>query len=132
MKTMVGIVLMWGLLMAVRYGLVAAGVYGIPAAIAALGVMTLLIIVIKPVADFMEDGAGTLLEYMPLFFIPVLVGVMVQQGVIAQHWFLIIFTVVGSSLIGLLSAAYIYRFVSRRTHRDMSPSEGHEAGALDD
>ena len=109
MKTLIGIALLWGLLMAMRFALVSIGFFNLPAAIAALAFLTVLVLIIKPLADFLEPGAGTLIEYMPLFFIPVLVGVTAQQDLLMDQWVLIGFTVIGATLIGLVTAALAYR-----------------------
>lgn len=112
MKTLIGVAALWGLLMATRYALVYVGFYDLPAAIVALAVLTILLLLIRPAVDLLEPGCGTLIQYMPLFFIPVLVGVTAQEGLLAKQWVLIVFTVVGATLIGLISAAFAYRFIA--------------------
>lgn len=123
MKTLIGIALLWGLLMATRYILVSVGFYSLPAAIVALAVLTVLLLLSRPLAGLLEPGCGTLIQYMPLFFIPVLVGVTVQGNLLAGHWVLIIFTVIGATLLGLTGAVFVYCFFAGTTANEAPYSQ---------
>ncbi|WP_262694596.1 CidA/LrgA family protein [Kordiimonas aquimaris] len=124
MKALIGIAVLWGLLMTTRYTLVFVGFYGLPAAIVALAVLTVLVVVFRTIADLLEPGCGTLIQYMPLFFIPVLVGVTVQENLLAEQWVLIVFTVIGATLAGLMSAMFAYRLFAGRPTVSTVHSQG--------
>lgn len=123
MQAPFGIAVFWALLWGVGYMLPRLGMSVLPVSIVSLMVMTVLFVCSVRIRDFFAPAAMMLIQYMPLFFIPVIVGVVAQKKLLSAHWLLLSFVIIGATLISLLSTAFIYKFFAEMPHKDALQEE---------
>ena len=62
----------------------------------------------------LEATAGGLLSHLSLLFVPAGVGVIQRLDVLGRHGLALLIALVVSSILGMLAAAFAFRFVARR------------------
>ncbi|ASK62647.1 hypothetical protein CFK37_11035 [Virgibacillus phasianinus] len=62
----------------------------------------------------MEDGAGFILKYLPLFFIPATIGIMKYPSLLSWSGVVLLLIVVVSTIITMVTAGTISQFFERQ------------------
>jgi len=83
----------------------------LPPAVVAMIVLAVVLAILGKVPAVLDEGAAFLFRIFPLLFIPAIIGVVTVLDIVAAHWLILIFAVTGSSLLGLLAAAILYRLL---------------------
>ena len=110
MRAIVGVVFFVGLVASVGWALRTAHM-GLPPAIAAMLMLTLVLGLYGKVPKILDEGAVFLFRIFPLLFIPAIVGVVTVLDIVFEHWLVLLFAATASSFFGLLVAAFIYRLL---------------------
>jgi putative effector of murein hydrolase LrgA (UPF0299 family) len=85
-----------------------------------IGMLLLLgaLVLWRPLAARIARGGELLLRHMALFFVPAGVGVVTQLQVLRQEWVPVCVALIGSTLLGMISAAWAFSLAARRVpHR---------------
>ena len=78
-----------------------------PAPLLGLALLFAVLLVLQGVPEGLLWASRLLLKYLSLFFIPVTVAVVTFKSQLAEHWLVISFTLIASTLISLLFTAII-------------------------
>ena len=108
MKSVFGIAFFVASIFAAQWAVEAVGL-PVPASVAAMVMIAVGLAVLGKVPSAIEEGAAVLFRIFPLLFIPAIVGVVTVLDLVTNNWLLLIFAITGSSLLGLLVTALLYR-----------------------
>ena len=100
------------------------GPFPVPPAIVLLIAFVGLLAFSTSIRRFLEPAADFLLRYMPLFFVPPLVGVADKWTEVKDLWLPIVFAVFVSSMIGLLVSGLLFRLLKNKGGHDKLKSAG--------
>ncbi|WP_442870400.1 CidA/LrgA family protein [Aneurinibacillus sp. Ricciae_BoGa-3] len=86
----------------------------IPGSIIGLMVLFMALILNICPLQWIETGAGFLLKYLPMVFIPATVGVMNYTPIFAGHGVVLLLIVAISTVIVMISAGYTSQFLANK------------------
>ena len=81
----------------------------LPSAVLGILVLSVLLLWLGRIPDYLGEGAETLIRLFPLLFIPPLVAVSDLGALISRHWLVLLLAVSVSTLTGLWVTAFVYR-----------------------
>ena len=80
---------------------------GLPAPLIGLAMLFFALYALKGAPEGLVWSSRLLLKYLSLFFIPVTVGVITFKSQLSEHWQIITFTLITSTILSLLLTALV-------------------------